>query len=234
MRKTRCILIDDEPIAIRILTRHLELFNDIDIVATFNTATAAINYMRDNSVDLVFSDIDMPQMNGLEFLRVVKNPPRFIYTTAYREYAADAFDLDVVDYLVKPISIERLGRALERYYERCKPVANSGVNNTEQYKVLNLKSDKKIVRVDTDSITHIESMGDYIVCHYNNKKVVSRERISGIFQLLPEDKFIRIHRQYIVAIDKIESVVGNMVTVNGLSLPVSRSYRSDLKKSMGV
>jgi len=229
----KCIIIDDEPVAIRILELHLSSFPNIQLVKSFNDALSAIHFLRDNSVDLIFSDIDMPQMNGMQFLKTLKNPPSFIFTTAYRDYAVEAFDLDVVDYLLKPISLDRIARAINRFYER-KVECASSVNIPDEDSILNLKVDKRIMRLNTSQILYIESFGDYIICFYNDKKYVSRERLSNVYQLLPQNKFIRIHRQYVVSIDKITSLVGNMVSINGVDLPVGRNYQIQLRQIMGV
>jgi len=233
MATIKCIIIDDEPVAIRILELHLSAFPNIQLVANFNNALSAIHFLHDNSVDLIFSDIDMPQMNGLQFLKTLKNPPSFIFTTAYRDYAVEAFDLDVVDYLLKPISLDRIARAINRFHER-KLECTKPVITTDEESVINLKVDKRIMRLNTSYISYIESYGDYIICYYNDKKFVSRERLSNIYQLLPQNKFIRIHRQYVVAIDKITSLVGNMVSVNGVDLPVGRNYQIQLRQIIGV
>lgn len=232
MDKVKCILIDDEPIAIRILERHLSVFPEMEVVATFNSAPLAMNFMRQNQVDLIFSDIEMPQMNGLQFLRSLQHRPAIVFTTAYRDYAVEAFDLDVVDYLLKPVSLERMGRALTRYHERYCGLDNTHTPDSVSESFINLKADKKIIRIAIDKINYIESYGDYIICYHEDGKVISRERISNLEQSLPKEQFIRIHRQYIIPVNKIEAISGNMVTITGKDLPVGRSYRQNLKQQI--
>lgn len=234
MKNIKCLLIDDEPIAIRIIERHLGNFPEMKVVGRFNSAVAAMSFLHDNHVDLIFSDIEMPQINGLQFLKSLKNPPALIFTTAYRNYAVEAFDLDVVDYLMKPISLERMARAINRYYDRQKGTLDNLKFKPAVDEVINLKVDKKIVRVILDKINYFESYGDYAICRYEGGKYLSRETMTHLMELLPTDKFIRIHRQFIVPFAKIDSLSGNTVSIFGKDLPVGRSYRNDLKERMKI
>ncbi len=232
MRKIKCLLLDDEPIAIRIIERHLESFPELEIVGRFNFAPSAMSFLRSNEVDLIFSDIEMPQINGLQFLKSLQHPPAVIFTTAYRNYAVEAFDLDVVDYLMKPISLERMARAINRYHDRQKEAISKVINSQDTEEVINLKVDKKIVRLGLEKISYFESYGDYAICRYDGGKCISRETMAHLMEILPKDKFIRIHRQFIVPLAKIESISGNTVSLSDKELPVGRSYRKDLKERM--
>ena len=234
MRKIRCLLLDDEPIAIRILERHLENFPEMEVLGRFQSAPSAMSFLRHQEVDLIFSDIEMPQMNGLQLLKSLKNPPALIFTTAYRNYAVEAFDLDVVDYLMKPISLERMARAINRYHDRQSKQAETAVASLPTEKMINLKVDKKIVRLSLDKIDYFESFGDYAICRHEGGKLVSRETLTRLVEMLPSDRFIRIHRQYIVSLAKIESISGNTVYLREKDLPVGRSYRNDLKQKMNL
>lgn len=231
MQKIKCLLLDDEPIAIRIIERHLKNFPEMEVVGCFSSAPSAMSFLRNNEVDLIFSDIEMPQINGLQFLKSLKNPPTLIFTTAYRDYAVEAFDLDVVDYLMKPISLERIARAINRYHDRQNAIVKNHIN-TPVEEVINLKVDKKIVRLVLDKINYFESFGDYTICRYEGGKYISRETMAHLMELLPSDKFIRIHRQFIVPVAKIESIFGNTVSLSNKDLPVGRSYRKYLKEKM--
>lgn len=231
MQKIKCLLLDDEPIAIRIIERHLKNFPEMEVVGCFSSAPSAMSFLRNNEVDLIFSDIEMPQINGLQFLKSLKNPPTLIFTTAYRNYAVEAFDLDVVDYLMKPISLERIARAINRYHDRQNAIVKNHFNIPVE-EVINLKVDKKIVRLVLDKINYFESFGDYTICRYEGGKYISRETMAHLMELLPSDKFIRIHRQFIVPVAKIESIFGNTVSLSNKDLPVGRSYRKYLKEKM--
>ena len=204
----------------------------MEVVGSFNSAPPAMSFLRSNQVDLIFSDIEMPQINGLQFLKSLQQAPALIFTTAYRNYAVEAFDLDVVDYLMKPISLERMARAINRFHERQKSVGNKDNINDSIEEVINLKVDKKIIRLALDKINYIESFGDYAICRYEGGKYISRETMTHLMDLLPNDKFIRIHRQFIVPIAKIESLSGNTVMLCEKEFPVGRSYRKELKERM--
>lgn len=234
MRKIRCLLLDDEPIAIRIIERHLVNFPEMEVVGRFHSAPSAMSFLRKQEVDLIFSDIEMPQMNGLQFLKSLKNPPALIFTTAYRNYAVEAFDLDVVDYLMKPISLERMARSINRYHDRQEKQSEAVYAKRPTEEMINLKVDKKIVRLSLDKIHYFESFGDYAICRHEGGKLVSRETMAHLVDLLPSDRFIRIHRQFIVPIAKIESISGNTVYLGEKDLPVGRSYRNDLKHIMNL
>ncbi|MDE5421497.1 LytTR family DNA-binding domain-containing protein [Ancylomarina sp. DW003] len=234
MQKIKCLLLDDEPIAIRIIERHLENFPEMEVVGCFHSAPPAMSFLRNNQVDLVFSDIEMPQINGLQFLKSLKYAPAFIFTTAYRNYAVEAFDLDVVDYLMKPISLERMARAINRFHDRLIPQVEPITQSPVTEEVINLKVDKKVVRLALDKIDYFESFGDYAICRHEGGKLVSRETLTHLLDILPSDRFIRIHRQFIVPIAKIESILGNTVCLGKKELPVGRSYRSDLKQKMNL
>jgi len=234
MRKIRCLLLDDEPIAIRIIERHLESFPEMEVVGRFNSAPSAMSFLRNQEVDLIFSDIEMPQMNGLQFLKSLNKAPALIFTTAYRNYAVEAFDLDVVDYLMKPISLERMARSINRYHDRQKRQADLAVSKPIREEVINLKVDKKIVRLPLNKIDYFESFGDYAICRHEGGKHVSRETLTHLMELLPSEKFVRIHRQFIVPLAKIESISGNTVYLPEKELPVGRSYRNGLKEKMSL
>ena len=232
MEETTCIIIDDEPIAIRILERHLEVFPDIKVLATFNQAGEALRFIRSQRVDLIFLDIEMPRMTGIEFIKSLQHKPAIVLTTAYRNYAVEAYDMDVVDYLLKPISVERLGRSIHRYYAQQSLVPKPGTHDRD--KVLNIKTNKEVVRLCASSIHYIESFGDYIIIYSDKGKIISRERISRMYEELSSSDFIRIHRRYLVSISRVESVQGNIIQISGKSLPVGRTYRSSLKVALGV
>lgn len=234
MQKIKCLLLDDEPIAIRIIERHLENFPEMEVVGRFNSAPSAMSFIRENEVDLIFSDIEMPQMNGLQFLKSLAKAPAFIFTTAYRNYAVEAFDLDVVDYLMKPISLERMARSINRYHDRLEIQSEPIINSPVSDDIINLKVDKKIVRLALDKIDYFESFGDYVICRYEGGKLVTRETLAHLQELLPSNRFIRIHRQFIVPIAKIESISGNTVYLRDKELPVGRSYRNNLKLKMNL
>ena len=228
MNKIKCIVVDDEPVAIRILEKHLSVFSEIEIMARFNLATDALNYMRENHVDLLFLDIKMPRMTGIEFLKSCQIQPAVILTTAYRNYAVEAYDLDVIDYLVKPISLERIGRAISRYHER-HTLHKQNDNHTSADQFIHIKSNKETVRLKVSTIQYIESMADYIIIYHDGGKIISRNRISQMEEEL-NNNLIRIHRRYLVPPSRIESITGNMIKINSKQLPIGRTYRHEVNK----
>jgi two-component system, LytTR family, response regulator len=230
----RCIVIDDEPVAVRVLKHHLQLFPEFEVVDTFSNAPLALAFLRTHKVDLIFLDIEMPLMNGIEFLGSLTSKPSVIFTTAYREYGVEAFDFDVVYYLLKPISVDRLGRAISRFHElRENRVIQNPVQSQEVVNYLNIKSNKETLRIAIDNIFYFQSCGDYVMCFNSQGRTIIRERISNLEKTLPSNNFVRIHRQYIVSMKWILSIRGNMVRLKDVELPIGRQYRSAIKLLIG-
>lgn len=230
----RCIIIDDEPIAIRIIRNHLSVFTDFEIVAECSNALEAMPVLQKENIDLLFCDIQMPQITGIEFIRSLSYPPKVIFTTAYRDYAIDAFELNVVDYLLKPISFERFTKAINHFLElqKAPSVSTSEVQETRDF--IFLKADKKHHKINLTDILYFESLGDYVIAYTNDQKIVTKERISHLPDLLPAKRFMQIHRGYIVSIDKIESIGAGFVEINGKKLPVGRNYKPDVQKLLSL
>lgn len=224
----RCIIIDDEPIAIRVIKKHIAAFSDFEIVAECSNALEAMPILSKEKIDLMFCDIQMPQITGVEFVRSLAHPPKVIFTTAYRDYAVDAFELNVVDYLMKPISFERFTKAISNYLEQ-NSATNSQQNiskiDTEQRDFIFLKADKKHHKINLSDILYFESLGDYVIAFTTDKKIVTKERISNLAENLPGNNFLQIHRSYIVSIPKIESIGAGFVEINKKKLPVGRNYK---------
>ncbi|MCF6332710.1 MAG: LytTR family DNA-binding domain-containing protein [Draconibacterium sp.] len=224
----KCIIIDDEPIAIRVIKNHLSAFTDFEIVAECGNALEAMPIISEEKIDLLFCDIQLPQITGVEFVRSLGHPPKVIFTTAYRDYAVDAFDLQVVDYLLKPISFERFTKAINNFLEQSS-VKNSQQNIAEigskQREFIFFKADKKHHKVNLCDILYFESLGDYLIAFTTKKKIVTKERISNLAETLPENHFLQIHRSYIVSIPKIESVGAGFVEIDGKKLPIGRNYK---------
>ena len=228
-----CVIIDDEPIAIRVIKKHLSAFTDFEVVAECGNALEAMPIISKEKIDLMFCDIQMPQITGVEFVRSLAHPPKVIFTTAYRDYAVDAFELNVVDYLLKPISFERFTKAINNFLElelsRNEPVNKSNIEEkTPEY--IFLKADKKHYKTNLSDILYFESLGDYVIVYTTNKKLVTKERIGNFAGNLPPKMFIQIHRSYIVSISKIESVGSGFVEINKKKIPVGRNYKPLLNK----
>ena len=224
----KCIIIDDEPIAIRVIKNHLSAFTDFEIIAECENALEAMPIISKEKIDLIFCDIQMPQITGVEFIRSLSHPPNVIFTTAYRDYAVDAFELQVIDYLLKPISFERFTKAINNFLKQTSAnnsQKNIAENNPKQNEYIFLEADKKHHKINLSDILYFESLGDYVIAFTSNKKIVTKERISNLAETLSENHFLQIHRSYIISISKIESVGAGFVEIKGKKLPVGRNYK---------
>ncbi len=225
--KTRCLVVDDEPLAIRLMEKHIAKIDSLEIVATCNNAIKAFEILNTQQIDLLFLDIKMPNLTGIDFLKSLKNPPKTIFTTAYRDYAIEGYDLGVEDYLLKPITFERFFKSIERFLREQKqtPEINNSANAISEDFML-IKSGNKHHKVIINDILFIESLKDYIKIHtVDNKRIVSKYRISEIEQELKNKNFLRVHRSYIINIDKISAFTVNDIEVNSTEIPIGASYK---------
>ncbi|AMC11640.1 two-component system response regulator [Lutibacter profundi] len=223
--KIKCIIIDDEPLAIKVIQNHLSDFPDIELVATFNTAIAALPTIEIDEIDVIFLDINMPKMSGLDFLRSLPKKPHVVITTAYREYAIESFDLDVLDYLVKPIPFGRFVKAIAKINNRVgigKDKKNEVSFKEEPF--IFLKVDKKLMKIKLNDILFIESLKDYIKVFTKVGDYLVHKSMNSILEELPSEIFLRIHRSFTIAINKITSVEGNSVEIANRRIPIGRNY----------
>ena len=232
MTKIRCLIVDDEPLARQIIQGYLEKLPDFEIIASCSSAVEAFQIISQTDIDLMFLDIQMPELSGIDFLKNIKNPPKVIMTTAHREYALEGFELDVVDYLLKPIRFERFLKAVDKLNNsisipELKPEQHIR-NRVPEY--INIKADRKIYKIGLKDILYIESEGDYIKLTTPLKILLSKRTIGNIEKELPGDRFIRIHRSKIVAIDKIESFDTTMIEIGKRQFPIGRNYSEQVLK----
>lgn len=229
-KKCNCIIVDDEPMAREILESHLQKVDAVRVVATCKNAIEAFNEINSNQIDLIFLDINMPEISGLSFAKSINKNIKVIFTTAYREYAIDGFNLQAVDYLLKPISFERLLQAVNKYLGESNIVeAFDAVELLpEKNDFIFVRADRKMVKINFSEIRFIESLSDYVKIHLSDKTIVTRETISNIEAKLPKNNFIRIHRSYIVAVTKIDSFTNEFIEVGTKAIPISRSYKKDV------
>ncbi|SNR73919.1 LytR/AlgR family response regulator transcription factor [Lutibacter flavus] len=221
----RCIIIDDEPLAISVIKNHLSEFQNIELIATFNTAISALQTIEENEIDVIFLDINMPKMSGLEFLRTISVKPHIVITTAYREFAVESFDLDVLDYLVKPIPFGRFLKAINKIQARInleKEKLTDIVIKEEPF--IFLKVNKKMMKIKLNDILYIESLKDYIKVFTRIENYLVHKSMTSISEELPSDNFLRIHRSFTIAINKITSVEGNTVEIDKKRIPIGRNY----------
>lgn len=234
--KIRCIIVDDEPMAREILERHLRKIETVEIVALCKNAIEAFNVISSQSVDLVFLDINMPEISGLSFAKSINNVVKVIFTTAYREYAVDGFDLQAVDYLLKPISFGRLMQSINKYQSENQQVdfEESARIQPEKSESIFVRADRKMVKINFEEILYIESLADYLKIFLPDKTVVTRETISNLEVKLPQNDFIRIHRSYIIARKFIDSYTSEYVEIGKKQLPISRGYKEQVLKRLEV
>lgn len=233
-RKIRCLAVDDEPPALDVLKKYISGVESLELVGTRSHAIEALNFIRQNPVDLIFLDIQMPQILGTDFLRTLKKPPKVIFTTAFRKFALEGFELDAVDYLLKPISFERFLKAVNKVMD----VSFNGSfsfnsepnisNPNDQY--VNFRSDRKMIKVLLSDIIYIESLKDYIKVVATSGVIITKQSISSIEGILPKDRFLRIHRSFVISLNKVESFSNELVWLGKTELPISRMYRSEVDK----
>jgi len=234
--KIHCQIVDDEPLAINVIKKFLEHFQYAEVVSSCENAMDAFAYISGNPVDLLFLDINMPTLNGLDFLKSLKEPPLVIITSAYRDYAVEGFELNVLDYLVKPISFQRFLKAMDKANTaiREKHAINQPlVTSPDKSKsFIFLKVDKKMVKVYLDEILYIESLKDYVRIHTVYEDLVTHQNLNSMAKMLPSDSFIRIHKSYTISVDKVKSIEGNCVGIASKLIPIGRNFRKQVKEHL--
>ncbi len=231
----KCLVVDDEPPALEVLKRYIESIPSLSLAGICGNAVEALAVIQQQPIDILFLDIQMPQILGTDFIRTLTNPPKIIFTTAYRKYAVEGFDLDAVDYLLKPISFERFLKAVNKIMKvsiKQNPQAGAGstgeseMNNTHIF----FRADRKIMKIAFDDILYFESLKDYIRVVTKTKTFLTKHSISSLEENLPQPGFLRIHRYYIIAVNKIEYFENEMVGIGNQELPISRMYRHEVEK----
>lgn len=233
-RTIKAIIVDDEPIAREILLQHFSNIPIIDILASCKNAIEAFQVINKETIDLIFLDINMPDISGLSLAKSLNSKSKIIFTTAYREYAVEGFDLQAVDYLLKPISLERLQQAVNKFITESSNIKSRSHSNSpipsSQKTYTFVKSDRKLVKVNYGDILYIESLSDYLKINLEDKTIVTRETITKIETELPSDLFLRCHRSFIVAIDKVEAITAENISIRNSIVPISRSYKEVVQK----
>jgi DNA-binding LytR/AlgR family response regulator len=228
-------VVDDEPPARDILKKYISGVDLLQLAGECSNAVETLSFLQNNAVDLLFLDIKMPHILGTSFLRTLKKPPNVIFTTAYRKYAVEGFDLNAVDFLLKPIAFERFLQAVNKVMHMDIPDAGNvhklNDNAAEQsHPFLYFRADRKMIKVFLDDILLIESLKDYIKVITTCKVIITKQSISSLEEMLPRDSFIRVHRSYIVAINKIESYNSDAIEIGKIEIPIGRLYRHDASR----
>lgn len=229
-----CLIVDDEPLARNLLKEYVSKLHYLDLKGMCSNALEAMEFLRQQPVDLLFLDIQMPDLTGISFLKALQKKPMVIFTTAYSEYALESYDLDVVDYLLKPITFERFLRAVEKASQRfvngqASPSPEKPAS-MESSPFIFVKDGTKLVKVRWEDILYIEGLKDYVTIHTRDQKIVTLQRLKVLETQLPADKFIRIHNSYIVALNAIEVIYKNEVQVGKALLPISDSYKKSFRE----
>lgn len=224
MTKIKCLIVDDEPIAQRIIMGYLSELPDYEVVDTCLNAIEAMKILQEKKVDLMFLDIEMPKLKGLAFLKTLQNPPAVIITTAHREYALEGFELEVLDYLLKPISFERFFKSVNRYQKLHSMPSEPGLPDTPTGKYLYVKSDRKTLKILEDDIQYIEGMNNYLIIHIDGKSHIVYSSLSSFCMQL-SDHFLRIHKSYLINRKFIQSYSKESVEINGKELPIGKTYK---------
>lgn len=230
-----CIAVDDEILALKKIQRYAEKIDYLNLLGTFDSALATFSFLRENRVDLIFLDIQMDEFTGIQLLETLKDPPYVILTTAFDEYALKAYELDVMDYLLKPIPFERFIKAVEKVYARflkdrahqIKPKVDSEQNNsqTDKPEYTFIKSGNKTIKVYFNKILYVEGMRDYLQIHTEDSKIMTLLNFKTLQDILDPQKFIRVHKSYMVAIDKIDYIENNAIKIGNKLIPVSSTYK---------
>ena len=230
------LIIDDEPLALDVLETYISQIPDLHLVARCSNALEANEILRKQPVDLIFLDIQMPQLSGVDFIRTLSQPPMFIFTTAYSNYALEGYELNAIDYLLKPISLDRfmkaVNKALSQYELRRREETTESTSGAEGVDFFFVKADKKLVKIKYDEILYIEGLKDYVIIRLEQGRVVTLQTMKSLEDKLPISKFKRIHRSYIVSLDKIHAVDGTSVDVYEKGqikqLPIGKNYRDEI------
>jgi DNA-binding LytR/AlgR family response regulator len=226
--KTKCLIIDDEPLAIKLIRTHLGKLESFEIAGECKSALKAVEYLQREKIDLMFLDINMPEINGLDFLKSIPDPPYVIITTAYREYAIEGYDLDVVDFLLKPISFDRFLKAINRYCNRSRNLVVKNTNtssNPNEMKFIYIQDGKNIYKILYDDVLYFEGYGEYVKVITVSKNYLVRDSLSEFEHRFSTEYFIRIHKSYIVNIQKITGFNSIQVVLKNTQLPIGRMYR---------
>lgn len=235
MKKFNCLIIDDEPIACDIITGYCGHLSFLNVVAVCGNALEAKTMMSDNQIDIIFLDINMPVLDGISFMKTFKYPPQVIFTTAYKEYAVDAFNLTACDYLLKPFSLERFMVAVDKAVDKLTAVKNKDL---AQQKASDdhffIKAEGKIFKIDHDELLYAEAKGNYTKIVTTNKTILPVITFSNFEKLLESELFIKIHRSYIINKSKIDNVEGNRVHIKDSEIPIGSNYKDNFLNSLGL
>lgn len=228
MKNIKCLLIDDEPPAVELLEKYASMIDQLEVVGTSHSAVKAFDMLKDTPVDLMFLDIQMPVLNGIDFIKSLKNPPAIILTTAYREYALDGYELDIIDYLLKPIAFDRFLKAVDKFRERqtvivTQPTPSATIIKQPDHIFFNVnRTHHKLL---LNNILYLESLKDYVRIHTTKDRLVVKGNLGTVLAQLPDNQFVRTHRSFAISLLHINSYSQSEVEIDGTKIPIGSSYR---------
>lgn len=232
----RCVIVDDEPLAVKLLQDYASRIPGLDVILATGDVFAALQAAQNNQADLIFLDIQMPELTGIQFMKILNGKCRVILTTAYEEYAVQAFDHDVVDYLLKPFSLERfitaVNKARERIQAPAPPQSSSSSSSAPEF--IFVKSEYKAIRVDLKNILYFESLRDYVAIHTTTGKILTLQSLKSFEDLLQDSNFVRVHKSYIIAADKVSSIERRRVVIGNIYIPVGDTYMEKFREKFPV
>ncbi len=230
----RCLIVDDEPPAREIIRRYIESVPVLQVAGECANAIEAFGFLQQHPVDLMFLDIRMPQLNGNDFLKTLKNPPKVIFTTAYSEYAMDGYELDVVDYLLKPIQFDRFLKGVNKACQlSLRTETGFQADDKKSESFVYFRADRKMVKVMLRDILYIESMKDYVKIITEGGTLITKQSISSVEEMLPEKEFVRVHRSYIVSLSRIKTFTSEILEIEKTEIPIGKLYRNGVMKVLG-
>lgn len=230
--KIKCVLVDDEPLAIKVLQNYFNNFTDFEVIGTFNNSLEALDFINSTTVDAVFLDINMPMMTGFELISLIENKTKVIITTAFREFAAESYDLDVLDYLVKPIPLPRFIKCINKITTEYNLKNNIKVETTKGDSHIFIKVDKKMMKINIEEILFVEGMKEYIKVVTPDKTYITHKSLTSLSEELPADRFLRIHKSYVIALNKVKSIEGNRIQIQSYTIPIGRNYSKEVKNKI--
>ena len=232
--KIRCLIVDDEPLARRVLEKYIDTLPSLELVKQCSNAMEAAAYLHTHSVDVMFLDIKMPELTGLDFLKTLTNPPKVILTTAYSEFALEGYEYSVMDYLLKPISFERFLKAINKITSQTSSTipADDEQNRSKENDFIFLRADKVDHKISFSKIQYIEGCGNFVKVYTDDKMLMASVTMANIENSLPSDRFIRTHKSYIVSIPRIDQVEGNMIRMGDKTIPIGNQYKMTVRQTL--
>jgi DNA-binding LytR/AlgR family response regulator len=240
--KIKCIVIDDERLAREYIKNYISKIPELELIGDFNSPLKATELIKKGEVDLLFIDIQMPDITGVDFVRSLSHKPEVIFTTAYQEYALEGFNLSAIDYLLKPFSFERFFQAVNKVIDKMESKTASNELSTQEIPAqtsfaetyLTIRADRKFYKINFNDIKYIEGQKAYVTFHTNKKRITALASLKELEDALPSKQFIRIHKSYIVAINEIQTLEGNLIEIDEVKLPVGKIYKDDVLSVFGI